>query len=268
MEHKIHGSIQHLAVPLDSLRTLEGNPRVGNIDAICASYDEFGQVKPIVVRPNDDGTSTVIAGNHQFQAAQRLGWTHIAVVPMEVDNARALAFAIADNRTNELGHTDDSLLADALGQIIDDYGDLLEDLEWDEFELAMLDLSTETQATATPGVYEQPVIQMFEPEQPTAPTLPPQQTTDQVVVTRDSDGEVRLEAPKSADTTSLVTQGATSAGVSGSTKAVVQYSLVFDTPEQQRRWYDFLRWMRSDAGVDGETTAEKLMDFLEQHADF
>jgi hypothetical protein len=253
---------------LDSLRTLEGNPRVGNIDAICASYDEFGQVKPIVVRPNDDGTSTVIAGNHQFQAAQRLGWTHIAVVPMEVDNARALAFAIADNRTNELGHTDDSLLADALGQIIDDYGDLLEDLEWDEFELAMLDLSTETQATATPGVYEQPVIQMFEPEQPTAPTLPPQQTTDQVVVTRDSDGEVRLEAPKSADTTSLVTQGATSAGVSGSTKAVVQYSLVFDTPEQQRRWYDFLRWMRSDAGVDGETTAEKLMDFLEQHADF
>jgi hypothetical protein len=65
-----------------------------------------------------------------------------------------------------------------------------------------------------------------------------------------------------------VTQGSTSAGVSGSTKAVVQYSLVFDSPEQQRRWYDFLRWMRSDAGVAGETTAEKLIDFLEQHADF
>lgn len=268
MEHKIHESIQHLAVPLDSLRTLDGNPRIGNIDAICASYDEFGQVKPIVVRPNDDGTSTVIAGNHQFQAAQRLGWSHIAVVPMEVDDARALAFAIADNRTNELGHTDDSLLADALGQIIDDYGDLLEDLEWDEFELAMLDLSTETQAIATPGVYEQPVIQMIEPEEPVAPAPPPQQSADQIVVTRDSEGEVRLEAPKSADTTSLVTQGATSAGVSGSTKAVVQYSLVFDSPEQQRRWYDFLRWLRSDAGVDGDTTAEKLMDFLEQHADF
>lgn len=268
MEHKIHESIQHLAVPLDSLRTLEGNPRIGNIDAICASYDEFGQVKPIVVRPNDDGTSTVIAGNHQFQAAQRLGWTHIAVVPMEVDDARALAFAIADNRTNELGHTDDALLADALGQIIDDYGDLLEELAWDEFELAMLDLSTETQAIATPGVYEQPVIQMIETDEPAAPTPPPQQPVEQIVVTRDSEGEVRLEAPKGADTSSLVTQGATSAGVSGSTKAVVQYSLVFDSPEQQRRWYDFLRWLRSDAGVAGETTAEKLIDFLEQHADF
>lgn len=266
MTHKIHSSIEHLAAPLETLRTLDGNPRIGNIDAICASYDEFGQVKPIVVRPNDDGTSTVIAGNHQFQAAQRLGWSHIAVVPMDVDDARAMAFAIADNRTNELGHTDDALLVEALGAIIDDYGDLLEDLEWDEFELAMLDLSTETQANATPGVYEQPVIQLLDDEAPERPAPPLQPSSP--VVTRDSEGEIRLEAPKNMDTASLVTQGSTSGGVSGSTKAVVQYSLVFDSPEQQRRWYDFLRWLRSDAGVAGETTAEKLVDFLEQHADF
>lgn len=264
MSHKIHSSIEHLAVPLENLRTLAGNPRVGNIDAICASYDEFGQVKPIVVRPNDDGTMTVIAGNHQFQAAQQLGWSHIAVVPMEVDDARAMAFAIADNRTNELGHTDDNLLAEALGTIIDDYGDLLEDLEWDEFELAMLDISTETQAHATPGVYEQPIIQLLDDEAPVR-TSPP--ATSAPIVTRDSDGEVRLEAPKDMDTSSLVTQGATS-GMVGSSKAVVQYSLVFDSPEQQRRWYDFLRWLRSDAGIAGETTAEKLVDFLEAHADF
>jgi len=268
MTHKIHSSIEHLAVPLENLHTLVGNPRVGNIDAICASYDEFGQVKPIVVRPNDDGTMTVIAGNHQFQAAQRLGWSHIAVVPMDVDDARAMAFAIADNRTNELGHTDDSLLADALGQIIDDYGDLLEDLEWDEFELAMLDISTETQAHATPGVYEQPIIQMIDEPEPVEPQPLPSQSNSSPVTTRDSEGETRLEAPKDSDTKALVTQGSTSGGMSGSSKAVVQYSLVFDSPEQQRRWYDFLRWMRSDAGVDGETTAEKLIDFLEQHADF
>lgn len=265
MQHKIHESITHLAVPLDNLRTLDGNPRIGNIDAIAASYEEFGQVKPIVVRPNDDGTMTVIAGNHQFQAAKQLGWTHIAVVPMDVDDARAMAFAVADNRTNELGHTDDALLVEALGQIIDDYGDLLEDLEWDEFELAMLDISVETQSHSTPGVYEQPIIQLLDDEKP-APAPKPQQQTP--VMTRDSDGEIVLEAPKDADVSALVTQGSTSAGVSGSTKAVVQYSLVFDSPEQQRRWYDFLRWLRSDVGVAGETTAEKLIDFLEQHADF
>jgi hypothetical protein len=67
---------------------------------------------------------------------------------------------------------------------------------------------------------------------------------------------------------SLVTQGSTSAGVSGSTRAVVQYSLVFDDPDQQRKWYDFLRWLRSDPGVDGETTAAKVINFIENHADF
>ena len=141
MSHKIHPSIEHLAVPLDQLVLLPGNPRIGNIEAIAASYNEFGQVRPIVVRPNDDGSSTIIAGNHQFQAAQRLGWTHIAVVPMDADDVRAMAFAVADNRTNELGHTDDGLLHDALGDIIDEYGDLLEGLEWDEFELAMIDIN-------------------------------------------------------------------------------------------------------------------------------
>lgn len=266
MNHKIHESIVHLAVPLDTLRILPGNPRIGNIDAISVSYEEFGQVRPIVVRPNDDGTSTIIAGNHQFQAAQRLGWTHIAVVPMDADDARAMAFAIADNRTNELGHTDDDLLHEALGGIIDDYGDLLEGLDWDEFELAMLDISVERNEVASHGVYEQPIIQLLDDED--KPVLPPQPPAPAPVVTRDSEGEVRLEAPKDADTSALVTQGATSAGVSGSTKAVVQYTLVFDSPEQQRRWYDFLRWMRSDAGVAGDTTAEKLIDFLEQHADF
>ena len=38
--------------------------------------------------------------------------------------------------------------------------------------------------------------------------------------------------------------------------------------EQQRRWYDFLRWLRSDAEIDGDTTAERLIFFLEGRVDF
>ena len=80
--------------------------------------------------------------------------------------------------------------------------------------------------------------------------------------------EIVLEASESSDHSSLVTRGATTGGVSGSTRAVVQYSLVFDSPEQQRRWYDFMKWLRSTATVDGTTTAERLLDFLEQHSEF
>jgi hypothetical protein len=66
------------------------------------SYDRFGQRKPIVARR--DGT--VIAGNHQLQAAQRLGWSHIAVVWTDDDDLTAKAFALADNRIGDLGNYD------------------------------------------------------------------------------------------------------------------------------------------------------------------
>ena len=69
----IHESIKKLAKPIDKLLPLENNPRRGDVDAIAASYAEFGQVKPIVVKDNGDDTFTVIAGNHQVEAAKKLG---------------------------------------------------------------------------------------------------------------------------------------------------------------------------------------------------
>jgi hypothetical protein len=49
---------------------------------------------------------------------------------------------------------------------------------------------------------------------------------------------------------------------------VVQYNLVFETTEQQWRWHQFIRWLKADASIVGETTAERLLDFLEPRADF
>ena len=249
---------------------LQGNPRIGDVDAIAASYAEFGQVRPIVVRPNTDGTSTVIAGNHQLEAARRLGWTHIAVVKMDADDARAMAFAIADNRTNELGHTDDALLHAAMEDIIDDFGDLLEDLGWDEFELAMLDLGTERGELATPGVYEQPILRDLDDLASTTTSLPstssePSGARQNIVTTREENGDITIRAPEGTDIRTAVTQGSGAVGAGGNTKSVVQYTLVFDDAVQQRKWYDFLRWLRSDPAVAGETTASKLIDFIEQH---
>ena len=121
MEYQVDASLTNLLVDIEKLIPLPNNPRKGNLDAIIASYREFGQLKPIVVRPNEDGTMTVIAGNHQFQAAQKLGWTHIAAVQYEADDNRAIAFALADNRTNELGYTDPSILKSLLSDIDDTY---------------------------------------------------------------------------------------------------------------------------------------------------
>jgi DNA modification methylase len=102
-----------LATSLDELRLLEGNPRRGNVDAVARSLARFGQLKPIVARL--DGT--IVAGNHTFMAARQLGWTHLAVVRTDADEATAKAFALADNRTSELGGYDEQALLDLLTEV-------------------------------------------------------------------------------------------------------------------------------------------------------
>lgn len=133
-KHRISPDIAHLARPIDSLTPLPGNPRRGDVDAVAASYNTFGQVKPVVVLPN----GTVVAGNHSVAAARKLGWTHIAAVEFAGSEVEAKAFALADNRTQDLGTYDDealialltevlagdSDLADATGYTLDDLADL------------------------------------------------------------------------------------------------------------------------------------------------
>ncbi len=107
-------SLKNLAVSIDSLQGLPGNPRIGDVDAVAASLEKFGQRKPIVVR-KDDGT--IIAGNHTWQAAKKLGWKEIAVAYVGDDDTTAQAYALADNRTAELGSYDEQALKDLIDKV-------------------------------------------------------------------------------------------------------------------------------------------------------
>lgn len=109
---KISTDLLPLAFPIEKLDQLVGNPRRGSVEAVMASYAEFGQVKPVVARKKKGGRGRgeVIAGNHQLLAARELKWDSIAVVWVEMDDQRAKAFALADNRTADLGDYDDEAL--------------------------------------------------------------------------------------------------------------------------------------------------------------
>jgi hypothetical protein len=244
-----------LALPIENLIPLQNNPRKGNVDAIMASYREFGQMKPIVVRPDKDGTYVVIAGNHQLQAAKNLGWTEIAAVQMNSNEERAIAFALADNRTMELGHTDLSLLNDIVIDIWDGYPELFEGLGWDEFELAAIQESQfETENISPSGNgYIAPVL-VTEHFQPT-----------NISIEQSEDGERKIVANNDFDHNKVAVSGSTMVSPGSAPQAVVQYTLVFDNPDQQRRWYEFIRWLRNDPAIEGNTTAEKLIDFIDQH---
>ena len=80
-----------------------------NIDSIVGSLKKFGQRKPIVATAGN----IVIAGNGTLQAAKEIGWTEIVVAytPTDWTFEQARAYALADNRTAELGDWDSDKLA-------------------------------------------------------------------------------------------------------------------------------------------------------------
>ena len=254
----ISPDLEPLSLPIDQLVPLQKNPRKGNIEAIMSSYKEFGQLKPIVVRPEDDGTYVVIAGNHQLQAAKNLGWDRIAAVQMNADEERAVAFALADNRTMELGHTDSSILNEIVVDLWDGYPELFEGLGWDEFEIAAIEegqILSENVSPIADG-YFPPVIQ---PITPSAPV--------NLNIEEDDDGNRRIVAGNDVDHNRVAVAGSTVVSPGSSPQAVVQYTIVFDNPDQQRRWYEFIRYLRNDPGIAGTTTAEKLIDFIDMHTE-
>jgi ParB/RepB/Spo0J family partition protein len=287
MSHGIHESLIQLAVDVDLLSPLDGNPRRGDVEAIMASYKEFGQIKPIVVRPNSDGTATVIAGNHQLEAAKRLGWDKIAVVKYEVDDQRAIAFALTDNRTMELGYTEPELLNEVIVELAEFYPELMDDLGWDEFSTAEMEQKTirEDNRVVEPGAgFIAPVIldtsgngfttgsarfdsySEYEDEEDQQPSRPSSSVDRNAVsITQTEDGKQHINIRPGMDQNDAVIRGSTTVSPGSAPQAVVQYTLVFDNTAQQARWYEFVKWLRSDPAIVGSTTAEKLIDFINQH---
>jgi ParB-like chromosome segregation protein Spo0J len=263
MPDNIHESLKSMAVSVVSLLPMDRNPRVGDINAIAASYEEFGQVKPIVATKNDDGTATVIAGNHQLAAAALLGWDKIAVVFLEADSARATAYALADNRTMELGYSDPEMLMELISEINDDYQELFEELGWDEFEIAEYEqesLRSEGSLT-TSSSYIPPVIVSQEEHQ----ALENEKNEKRYSIEESVDGEKRIVPIKGADHSDVAVRGVTVSSPSAAPQAVVQYTIVFDSVDQQSKWYDFIRWLKSDPAIDGNTNAERLINFIQEH---
>ena len=110
---RIAPALQSLVVPIESITLHPRNPRIGDVEAVAASLRRFGQQKPIVVQAS---TRYVVAGNHLVRAAQKLGWTSIAANVEDMDDATAIGYMLADNRTADLGSYDDALLAAILAE--------------------------------------------------------------------------------------------------------------------------------------------------------
>lgn len=101
-------------VKITALKEFNGNPRKGNINALAESLEANGQYRPIVVHAK---TNQILAGNHLWKAAQKLGWTHIDAVFIDVSDEQAKKIVAADNRLADMGEYDEKKLLDLLGDI-------------------------------------------------------------------------------------------------------------------------------------------------------
>lgn len=136
MKHAIHPDLLPLARPVAELEHDPDNARVHperNLKAIEASYVKHGQRRPLVAQRKKDGRIVVRAGNGQLSVVRnRLGWSHVAVVVVDEDDAEALEFALRDNRSAELAEWGGNL-----GSLLDSLPDPT-DLGWEPGDLSHL----------------------------------------------------------------------------------------------------------------------------------
>ena len=103
-------------IEIDKVIPYEKNQRKNkSVDKVAQSIKDFGFQQPIVV----DKNMVVIVGHTRLMGAKQLGQTHVAVVQADLDEAKAKAYRIADNRVNEDSGWDNELLQAELNELLD-----------------------------------------------------------------------------------------------------------------------------------------------------
>jgi len=122
---------QVASVPLASLNSYPLNPRRGDIEAIAQSLKAHGQYRPIVVQY---GSNYILAGNHTYKAAKKLGWKKIKITYVDVSEEQAKQIVLADNRLTDLATYNEPMLKNLLTSLPD-----LEGTGFSEADVANLD---------------------------------------------------------------------------------------------------------------------------------
>jgi ParB family chromosome partitioning protein len=130
-EAKASGELRQ--VPIEAIRPNPFQPREvfdeSAIADLANSLRTAGLLQPVVLRPVDEDTYELIAGERRWRAARKLGWESIGAVIREVDDRTLLTLALVEN-----------LQRDALTPIDEakGYRRLVEDFDSTQSEVAEL----------------------------------------------------------------------------------------------------------------------------------
>jgi len=139
--------LRNLACPIEDLTPDPENARLHpeeSVTALMASFKVNGFNGVILVNSN---TGLIVNGHNRYEAAKRLGWTHVPVISKPLTRAQARACAIADNVTADLSVWDEVKFQEQIATILDDTPDLAADLRLED----LLTAAEEEAAEVTEG---------------------------------------------------------------------------------------------------------------------
>ena len=92
-------SLRH--VPIELLRPNPNNPRKHfgeeELESLAKSLKDKGLLQPLVVRPKNDGSFEIVAGERRWRASQRAGIHEIPVLIRELGDRETLEIALIEN---------------------------------------------------------------------------------------------------------------------------------------------------------------------------
>jgi ParB/RepB/Spo0J family partition protein len=125
-------------VKISSLTPFDGNPRFTkdeDLEKLKVSLQEFGWTNPVLVQKD---TMMVLAGHQRLKAAKLAGITEVPVLFLDLDDVKARAYIIADNKTASLSTWNNDDLKSMMDELKEDGFDLTK-TGFTEAELKSLD---------------------------------------------------------------------------------------------------------------------------------
>lgn len=99
-------------VPIGKLKPWEKNPRTHHaVREIAASIETFGYANPIIAQK---GTYRILAGHGRLKALQSGGVKAVPVIVLDIDDEKAAAYTLADNKIPALAGFDFAGVGDIL----------------------------------------------------------------------------------------------------------------------------------------------------------
>lgn len=144
--------------PLAEIHPHPDNPNNGDVELIAESILTNGYIAPIIAHRE---TGDIIAGNHRYHALLSLGADIAPVIWVDMEDAGAKRYMLADNKTAQAATLDNSLVLDLLTEFIDrEGGDMaaLVGTGYNELEVKMLTELNKLENTPTGDFADWPVI--------------------------------------------------------------------------------------------------------------